>query len=515
MSKIGKFFKKRPWFIFFIGGLLGVIVVLFSNKMMYYTSTDEYCESCHVHTHVYDSWKLSTHYNNESGVRVHCVDCHLPPKGSFNHFKEKARTGLHDLWAYWTKDSADFNWEQKSQLEYAVNIVYNESCKECHVNLFPKGLSDDGGTAHLYYEENEKKLNLQCISCHLAVGHYDPNYSHAKLDIIPTVSFADGEKFTEPTTVEEFEDFTEQIPGTAVSFDMVAIPGGTYKMGSPEKEKYRRDDEGPVREVTVDPFFMGKVEVTWNEYWSFHIATASEGRIPPEVMKERNREAMTPDAISGPTPPFGNPEQGWGGGARPAITMTHYSAEIYCQWLSGVTGKKYRLPTEAEWEYAARGGTETPYFFEGAPKKFTSQGWWRKISSPDTTMINRFVIYALNSDMKTQEPFKVKENPFGLKNMLGNVLEYCSDWYAPDAYTQTGLSVTNPKGPEEGTEYVVRGGNYADDAADVRAAVRGVTQTEEWLKTDPQQPKSIWWYSDIKGIGFRVVCEPDSTIISK
>ena len=509
--KIGKP-SKKTWLIFITGAVVGMTVILFGNRTMHRTATDEYCASCHVHPHAFDSWKMSSHNNNTSGVRVHCVDCHLPPKGDFRYFKAKACTGLHDLWAYWTKDSADFNWEEKRQLDYAVNIVYNESCKECHVNLFPKGLSDEGGTAHLYYEENEQKLNLQCISCHLDVGHYNPDYKHSKMKVIPVAETGNKEKYNEPTRVEQFENYTEQIPGTVVSFDMIAIPGGTFKMGSPGNEKFRRSDEGPVRDVTISSFFMGKVEVTWDEFWAFHIQTASEGRIAPAIIKERNRNAETPDAISGPTPPFGNPDQGWGGGARPAITMTHYSAEIYCKWLSETTGKKYRLPTEAEWEYAARGGTETPYFFAGNPKKYTEQSRWNKMFGADTSVINSFVIYRPNSGMRTQEPVRVKENPFGLKNMLGNVLEYCSDWYHPDAYSKTSESVSNPKGPEEGTEHVVRGGNYTNDAADVRAAARYHTKTDEWLKTDPQQPKSIWWYSDIKGIGFRVVCEPDSSI---
>ena len=95
--------------------------------------------------------------------------------------------------------------------------------------------------------------------------------------------------------------------------------------------------------------------------------------------------------------------------------------------------------------------------------------------------------------------------------MNGNVLEYCSDWYAPDAYAQLADGAVDPKGPSSGTEHVVRGGMYADDAADVRSASRRPTEHDAWLRTDPQNPKSIWWYSDIKGIGFRVVCEvPDS-----
>jgi formylglycine-generating enzyme required for sulfatase activity len=88
----------------------------------------------------------------------------------------------------------------------------------------------------------------------------------------------------------------------------------------------------------------------------------------------------------------------------------------------------------------------------------------------------------------------VKPNQFGLKNMLGNVWEYTSDWYVGEGVT-------------EGTERVVRGGTYADDASLVRSAVRAPTEHDRWLRTDPQQPKSIWWYSDIKAIGFRVVCE--------
>ena len=291
---------------------------------------------------------------------------------------------------------------------------------------------------------------------------------------------------------------------------MVAVPGGTFKMGSTSKEPFHKPDEAPVRNVTVSPFFMAEVEVTWDQYWSFYGNTMSEGRTPPETVYANNSNPDV-DAISGPTPPFGFPDQGWGGGDRPAITMTHYAAETFCQWLSKKTGKKYRLPTEAEWEYAARGGTETPYFFSGSPKDFSDQGFWRKFFDAKTDSISSFIIYSKNSKNKTQEPELVKANPFGLKNMLGNVMEYCADKYDPEAYSKGGESVTNPL-VTEGTEWVVRGGNYTSDAADLRSAARDYTKHEAWLKTDPQQPKSIWWYSDIRGIGFRVVCEPDSSI---
>jgi formylglycine-generating enzyme required for sulfatase activity len=469
--------------------------------------------SCHVHPDADSSWKLSKHVNNRSGVKVHCVDCHLPPKNhTVSHYAMKTRLGIKDVWGYFTKDSADFNWDTRSELEHAVKYIPNESCKECHQNLFPEGVTDDAITAHLYYDENEKKLNLQCISCHLDAGHYNPNYSHGKMTGIPGggVSAVSGPVFNSATVVTEFADYAEQIPGTTVSLKMVAIPGGMFKMGSPDKEPFRKADESPAHSVTVDAFFMAEVETTWEQFWAFYGNTMSEGRTPPETVYANNSRPDV-DAISGPTPPFGFPDQGWGFGNRPAITMTHYAAETFCQWLSKKTGKKYRLPTEAEWEYAARGGTETPYFFTGSPKDFSDQGFWRKFFDAKTDSISAFVIYTKNSKNKTQEPSEVKPNPFGLKNMLGNVMEYCADKYDPEAYRKLGEDAVNPL-VTEGDEWVVRGGNYTSDAADVRAAARDYSRHDTWLKTDPQQPKSIWWYSDIRGIGFRIVCEPDNSI---
>jgi len=127
-------------------------------------------------------------------------------------------------------------------------------------------------------------------------------------------------------------------------------------------------------------------------------------------------------------------------------------------------------------------------------------------------MIGRYIVFSGNSSGKTQEPGFVKANPFRLKNMLGNVMEYCSDWYAEDAYSKIKDGALDPKGPESGTEHVVRGGNYGDDASQLRCAARSHTEHDKWLKTDPQNPKSIWWYSDIKGVGFRVVCDVPANI---
>lgn len=515
-TKPKKKFHQRKSFFVLLGLLIGVVAVAALYQTSVYFSSNESCAICHVHPHATDSWKLSKHVNNASGVMTNCVDCHLPPKDkTWDHYTAKAALGLRDVWGYITKDSADFDWDRKSELENAVKYIPNESCVKCHQNLFPEGVTDDAVTAHLYYEENAEKLDIQCISCHLDAGHYNPNYVHGQMVGIPGMSGSaavDTSKFfKEATPVTTFSNFTEQIPGTAVSFNMIAIKGGKFNMGSPAKEPFHKPDESPLHEVAVSPFFMAEVETTWDQYWAFYAQTMSEGRTPPEETYERNLNALDVDAISGPTPPFGFPDQGWGSSDRPAITMTHYAAETFCQWLSQKTGKKYRLPTEAEWEYAARGGTQTPYFFPGSPKSFSNYGFLKNIFKPKTDSISAYVIYVNNSDNRTQPPSAVLPNPFGLKNMLGNVMEYCADKYDPEAYKKVTTGATDPLNAQ-GDEWVVRGGYYSSDASEVRSASRAHTQHDAWLKTDPQQPKSIWWYSDVKGIGFRVVCEPDSLI---
>jgi formylglycine-generating enzyme required for sulfatase activity/nitrate/TMAO reductase-like tetraheme cytochrome c subunit len=499
---------KKNYLLAGLGGLvLGLSLMVAFNSFWVKSSSNDSCMSCHAHPESDASYKQSYHHMNSSGTKTDCAQCHLPPKGTFKYAYTKARMGIKDVWAHLTKDTESIDWSRKGELEYAQNIVFNESCKECHINLYPEGITDQGITAHLYYDDNEQKLNLQCISCHLDAGHYNPNYKHESLKDIFKPS---GKIYESATEVTAFENFIETIPGTAASISMIAVPGGEFTIGSPEDEPFREDNEGPQRRVRISPFFMGEVEVTWDQFWAFYSETMSEGRTPPSVIYANNSRDDI-DAVSGPTPPFGLPDQGWGMGSRPAITMTHYSAQTFCQWLSLKTGKKYRLPTEAEWEYAARGGTQTPYFFEGNPRKLSNEGFLKDIFEPDTTGIDSHVIYVNNSDNRSQEPSETRPNPFGLKNMLGNVMEYCEDWYAEDSYESITDGELDPRGPSEGTEHVVRGGHYNSDAADLRSAARSHTEHDDWLKTDPQNPKSIWWYSDVKGIGFRVVCEvPDN-----
>jgi len=371
------FIKRRTkvWFIF-IGFVIALIFLKSGKALLSYTSSDKYCISCHIHPMADQSWKLSTHYNNNSGNIIHCVDCHLPPEGH-GYLFAKAKHGFKDAWGYFFKDSAKINCQGKKLLENAKGFVYEKSCLECHQNLFPIRLSLTGGNAHLFYTTSKEPLN--CINCHLNVGHYNKNALHAhdtNFGVTVTVNQA---VFTEPAKVEKFENFNEKLPGTNVSFDMIAIPGGTFNMGSPENEPFQKSDEGPLRKVTLSKFWIAKTEVTWDEYLAFFRATGSQGRTEGQVVIKKNV-----DAISGATPPWGAPDQGCGKGSRPAITMSWHAAYVYCQWLSRVTGKKYRLPTEAEWEYTCRGGSKTPYFFDGNPKDYTSSGL---LALPDVDVV--------------------------------------------------------------------------------------------------------------------------------
>lgn len=500
---------KSKYRLVALGILICAVFLAVFNLASGYTSTDKYCVSCHIHPVQDQNWRLSEHYNNKSGVVTHCVDCHLPPKGH-GYLPAKAKHGLKDIYGKLFKDSASIDWEAKKPLEKAKGYVYEQSCLRCHQNLFPVTLSVNGSNAHLQYLNSPEGQKQNCINCHLNVGHYDKNNLHAHNVNFGVTESVAKEVFTEPTHPQKFENFSEKVPGTTLAFDMVAIPEGSFDMGSPENEALRKPDEGPVRKVHLSKFWMGKAEVSWEEYLEFFKATASQGR------KEEVKNQPPTDAITGPTPPWGAPDQGWGKGSRPAITMSWKAAETYCLWLSRKTGKKYRLPTEAEWEYACRGGSKTPYFFEGDPKKFSATGLLRKVFGPDTTVINSYVIYKVNSQSKTREPETVKANPFGLKNMLGNVAEFCSDFYSPTAYkTAPGETLNNPTGPQNGQEHVIRGGSFKSDAKDVRSASRDFTKTKAWLMTDPQMPKSIWWYSDSNDVGFRVVCEADSASVGK
>ncbi len=284
----------------------------------------------------------------------------------------------------------------------------------------------------------------------------------------------------------EHKAYKETIPGTEVSFEMVPIPGGEFLMGSPASEKGRKEDEGPQHPIALRHFWMGKCEVTWDEYDLFR----KEMGVDHPDQNDMKLKAKA-DAITGPTPPYVDESYGHGREGHPALCMTHHAAMEYCRWLSQKTGKVYRLPTEAEWEYAARAGTKTTYFFGDDPKDLDEYAWT-----------------AANSEETTHPVGKKKPNPWGLHDMYGNMLEWCLDHYQKDAYKTFALDKAT-LGPvflptDARFAHVARGGSWADKAVDCRSAARrGSDKT--WLKFDPQRPQSIWWLTKIDYIGFRVV----------
>jgi formylglycine-generating enzyme required for sulfatase activity len=290
----------------------------------------------------------------------------------------------------------------------------------------------------------------------------------------------------------DFAAYTEKIPDSEVKFDMVPIPGGTFTMGSPENEKGRGADEGPQHPVTIKPFWMGKCEVTWDEYDIFRKELGVEER--DDQIKLLKKEA---DALTGPTPPYSDETFNHGRDGKPVLCITYHAAMTYCRWLSKKTGKVYRLPTEAEWEYAARAGTKTAYFFGDDPKQLDDYAW--------TASNTKVEGEAMRHPQKVGQK---KPNPWGLYDMYGNVAEYCIDHYDPKFYATLPLDkpALEPFDPPTGVRFpnVVRGGSWADAPAQCRSAARRGSD-KGWIIQDPQRPKSIWWLTDADFVGFRIV----------
>jgi len=305
---------------------------------------------------------------------------------------------------------------------------------------------------------------------------------------------------------EPAKKFTEKIKnkeGKEIAFDMVLVPGGKLKVGSPESEKGRKPHEGPQFEAEIKPFYLCATETTWLMFMAYYDETVQEkrGEAATEAAKKKAEEAQKKgvDAISGPTPLYGDPTLGWGADKRPAIGASHLNAEVFCTWLSKKTGKKYRLPTEAEWEYACRAGSTGAY--SCAEDALEDNAWFED-----------------NSDEKTQEVAQRKPNAFGLYDMHGNVMEWVSDFYSPKAYEEAAKNnpVTCPTGPKEGTAktsagfaHVARGGAYNSAPAGLRCAAR-VFEEPFWRYEDPQEPKSKWWLPKMGFIGFRIACDVEA-----
>ncbi len=266
----------------------------------------------------------------------------------------------------------------------------------------------------------------------------------------------------------KLETQTVKVKDTTVEFNMIKIPAGEVEI---------KIGAAPAKKVPVKSIWMGQTEVTWDEFdtYAYGLDIKDEKEKIDSVGKTR------------PSKPYGAPDFGFGHAGYPCLASTQFSAKMYCKWLSEKTGKKFRLPTEAEWEYACRAG--------GAPVKIE-----------DKDALDKVAWFEDNSEEKTHPVKQKAPNAWGFYDMLGNVTEWVEKdpdaQKADEAYDQE-----NPDRPTKRAETPVsRGGSYKDPAEKISSSQR-FPQTSQWNVTDPQNPKSTWWLSDGKFVGFRVVCE--------
>lgn len=286
---------------------------------------------------------------------------------------------------------------------------------------------------------------------------------------------------------DDFSSYSKEIPGSKVEYSMVPIKGGSFQRNEDDF-----DSTGPKKEISVNDFWMGKYEVTWDEYEQFLYRLTED--------KPMKNDVISP-LVSHPTEPYVDMTFGMGKKRRPAICITQLAAKAYCVWLSAKTGHFYRLPTEAEWEYAARAGKSTKYYWGDNLSDHRNYEWFFE-----------------NSADKYNEVGLLKANPYGLHDMLGNVSEWCLDSYSKNFFKMCepsnplslpliGSELNNPMEATWPTKLygrIVRGGNYNDDAVDVTVQ-RRLLSNKEWKQLDPQLPKSVWWMTDSTQVGFRIV----------
>jgi sulfatase modifying factor 1 len=314
--------------------------------------------------------------------------------------------------------------------------------------------------------------------------------------------------------------YTETIPRTEVTFEMVPIPGGEFLLGSPESENDRADDEGPQVRIKVEPFWIGKCEVTWAEYKSFmamydafkklQLLAANSGEssggdgdantsldlIRSHAWNGDVEAEWDVDAVTSATPLYDSSFTYVSGEEpnQPAVTMTQFAARQYTKWLSGITGHEYRLPTEAEWEYAARAGTSTAYSFGDDAAELGDYGWFDE-----------------NAEFLAHPVGEKKPNPWGLFDMHGNVAEWTLDEYQQGAYAKLGDgpvdAVTAVCWPTKVFPRSIRGGSWLQPAPAARSAARFKSEEKEWKLSDPNIPLSPWWFTEeaATGVGIRVV----------
>ena len=285
---------------------------------------------------------------------------------------------------------------------------------------------------------------------------------------------------------DEFSEYQEDITTSDLGFSMIPIKGGEFIMGSSLDDQNRGADEWPAHQVEVSDFWMAKHELTWDLYelWMLNIDRDNRAY---KKLQETKSDSLS-DAVTKPTAPYTDMTFGMGKSGYPAICMTQLSAKMYSMWLSARTGRFYRLPTEAEWEYACKAGTETAYYFGDDPEQLPEYSW-----------------HLNNSFFQYQPVGQKPANPFGLYDMHGNVWEWTLDQFGPPPTSSPAEKRLNPLAtPTSLYPRVVKGGSWDDGPKNHRSSARMASE-ESWKQQDPQIPKSVWYHTDALFVGFRLV----------
>ncbi len=305
----------------------------------------------------------------------------------------------------------------------------------------------------------------------------EKNFSYALLLLVALQQPCNAQEEIHPTYVQKIEP-------TPFSFEMTLAPSGIFLMGSDSIAENYESDELPQHKVFVDSLWVGKYEVTWELFELF----LEENKMLFYSLSDKKLVRL--DAISRPSSPFEDPSLGMGKEGYPVINVSPYAALVFCKWLSEVTGRFYRLPTEAEWEYLCKSPKEgsTDFFAEGK-RNISDYAWSFENSNDQYTKVGQKL-----------------PNAFGIYDILGNVAEWTLDQYDEDFYGREQDTIANNPWnvPSKLHPRIFRGGSWDDDLKDLSTTKRG--KSGFYLqKNDPQIPKSFWWYSDAPFIGFRIV----------
>lgn len=305
--------------------------------------------------------------------------------------------------------------------------------------------------------------------------------------------------------------YRQTIPGTAIEFTMVPVPGGIIEMGPADGAPTDPETTSPKQKVKVESFWIGRCEVSWDEYWKFmelnsqftqlqklRTTTAQDATKKSllqkfgELWKAVSWKPTHIDGITAPTALYDS-STAYESGEEPnlpAVSMTPYAARQYTKWLSAITQQQYRLPTEAEWELAA---------------------------SADAGGDDRFW-HVDNSDYAAQPIDSKAANRLGIHNLRGNVAEWVLD--APELENSTAgdpskvISAEDAiRWPKTASPRIAKGGHWDADPSECQRWSRLLSNDEDWKMTDPNLPKSPWWFTDYPAgaVGFRLV-RPMSTM---